>query len=67
VGRGQTDEALGGAAGTSLDAIIGRLPQRQEPWTRSVRLAFAALVPMALAAALTLFRWTRLAAAGGNR
>jgi len=56
-GRGRVDDALAGPDGTNLDALLERMRGRQGPWTRSLRLSLAALVPMALAAALALRRW----------
>jgi hypothetical protein len=57
VGRGTVDLASGPVPG-SLDELLNRrLRGRTGPWTRSIRLALAALLPMALAAAVALRRW----------
>lgn len=60
VGRGTVDD-LAGAAPGSLDELLNRrLRGRDGPWTRSIRLAIAALVPMAIAAGVALRRWPRV-------
>lgn len=56
VGRGTIDEQAGLGSG-SLDGLLNRRLGRGGPWTRSIRLALAALVPMALAAGVVLRRW----------
>jgi plastocyanin len=58
VGRGTVDDLAGGPAAGSFDELLDRrLRGRNGPWTRSIRLALAALVPMALAAGVALRRW----------
>jgi hypothetical protein len=43
----------------SLDDLLDRLRRGENgPWTRSIRLALAALLPMALAAGVALWRWS---------
>ncbi len=61
VGRGTVDDLDGVAAGSFDDLLNRRLRSRNEPWTRSIRLALAALVPMVLAAGLALRRRPGLA------
>lgn len=57
VGRGTVDLTASPVPG-SLDELLNRrLRSRDGPWTRSIRLALAALLPMALAAGVALRRW----------
>jgi hypothetical protein len=57
VGRGTVDRAAAPVPG-SLDELLNRrLRSRRGPWTRSIRLALAAFLPMALAAGVALRRW----------
>jgi hypothetical protein len=57
VGRGTVDLASGPVPG-SLDELLNRRPgSRNGPWTRSIHLALAALLPMSLAAGVALRRW----------
>ena len=55
VGRGTVGDGLGPAPG-SLDDLLSRRFRSGGPWTRSIRLALAGLVPMALAAGVALHR-----------
>jgi hypothetical protein len=57
VGRGTVDVAAGPVSGSLEELLNRRLRSRDGPWTRSIRLALAALVPMALAAGVALRRW----------
>jgi hypothetical protein len=57
VGPGTIDDVGGPAAGSFDELLDRRLRSRGGPWTRSIRLALAALVPMALAAGVALRRW----------
>jgi hypothetical protein len=60
VGRGTVDLAAGPVPG-SLDELLNRrLRSRSGPWTRSLRLALAAFLPMILAAGVALRRWPGL-------
>lgn len=59
VGRGEADpDALEDAPADpdSLQAALGRRPARKGPWTRSVRLALLALIPMVAAAVVAAGR-----------
>jgi hypothetical protein len=58
VGRGTVGDLPESAAG-SLDGFLNRLPRGENgPWTRSIRLGLAALLPMVLAAGVALRRWS---------
>jgi plastocyanin len=61
-GRGQIDlddvDPLPPAAG-SLEAILGRPPADNGPWTRAVWSSLLALVPLALIAVMSLIRFNR--------
>lgn len=57
VGVGDSGDLPVAAAG-SLDGILDRLPRGNGPWTRSIRLAIAALLPMVLGAGVALWRWS---------
>lgn len=58
VGMGDVGDLPATRAG-SLDDLLDRLPQgKNGPWTRSIRLALAALLPMALAAGVAVRRWS---------
>jgi hypothetical protein len=55
VGKGTVDD-LAGPPGSFDELLNRRLRSRSEPWTRSIRLALAGLLPMALAAGISLRR-----------
>lgn len=56
MGVGDAGEA---ATAGSLDDLLDRLPRgKNGPWTRSIRLALAVLLPMALAVGVALRRWS---------
>ena len=55
-GRGTVD-GESAAAGSLAELLDRRLRSRNGPWTRSIRLALVALLPMVLAAGLALRRW----------
>ncbi len=58
IGVGDVGDLPATRAG-SLDDLLDRLRRGNNgPWTRSIRLALAALVPMALAAGVALLRWS---------
>ena len=58
VGRGTVGD-LPESAAESLDGFLDRLPRGENgPWTRSIRLGLAALLPMVLAAGVALRRWS---------
>ena len=61
-GRGQIDlddlDPLSPPAG-SLEAILGRPPADNGPWTRAVWSSLLALVPLALIAVTSLIRFNR--------
>jgi plastocyanin len=55
VGRGTVGDGFGPAPG-SFDELLNRRFRGGGPWTRSIRLSLAGLVPMALAAGVAIHR-----------